>query len=118
MAKRRTPARATPADTAFRAGLTLLEAHPLFGRLLPRVELMRAAHLPYPQDGWAWVSARGNIYAHPTRLAAPEEWLFVLAHCLLHLGFGHFQPPTLRPPPRYAPGTWRAIVSAPTFSTR
>ena len=93
MAKRRTPARATPADTAFRAGLTLLEAHPLFGRLLPRVELMRAAHLPYPQDGWAWVSARGNIYAHPTRLAAPEEWLFVLAHCLLHLGFGHFQPP-------------------------
>jgi hypothetical protein len=93
MAKRRTPARATPADTAFRAGLTLLEAHPLFGRLLPRVVLMRAAHLPYPQDGWAWVSARGNIYAHPTRLAAPEEWLFVLAHCLLHLGFGHLQPP-------------------------
>jgi predicted metal-dependent peptidase len=25
-------------------------------------------------------------------MADPEEWLYVLAHCLLHLGFGHFQP--------------------------
>jgi predicted metal-dependent peptidase len=28
---------------------------------------------------------------HPARLGEPEEWLYVLAHCLLHLGFGHFQ---------------------------
>jgi len=28
---------------------------------------------------------------HPKRVAEPEEWLYVLAHCLLHLGFGHFQ---------------------------
>ena len=97
MAERRTPARATPADTAFRAGLTSW-ATPCSGACASG-GVMRAAHLPYPQDGWAWVSARGNIYAHPTRLAAPEEWLFVLAHCLLHLSFGHFQPPAPRPPP-------------------
>ena len=90
MAKRRMLDRETPADTYFRAGLRLLETHPLLGRLGVRV--CRAAHLPYPRDGWASVSATGNIYVHPMRLAAPEEWLFVLAHCGLHLCFGHFQP--------------------------
>ena len=44
-----------------------------------------------PKDGWAVVTLNGAIHVHPTRRGAPEEWLYVLAHCLLHLGFGHFQ---------------------------
>jgi predicted metal-dependent peptidase len=31
----------------------------------------------------------GSIHVHPTRLADPDEWAYVLAHCLLHLGFDH-----------------------------
>lgn len=44
-----------------------------------------------PADGWAIVTSSGTIHVHPTRRAEPDEWLYVLAHCLLHLGFGHFQ---------------------------
>jgi predicted metal-dependent peptidase len=44
-----------------------------------------------PGDGWALVTSTGRVHAHPDRLAAPDEWVHVLAHCLLHLGFGHFQ---------------------------
>ena len=45
----------------------------------------------YPKDGWAYVTNRGEIFVHPTRLSTPEEWSYILAHCLLHLGLGHFQ---------------------------
>jgi predicted metal-dependent peptidase len=36
------------------------------------------------------VSRTGEILVHPTVRAAPEEWRYILAHCLLHLGFDHF----------------------------
>ena len=29
------------------------------------------------------------IHVNPGRRAEPAEWAWVLAHCLLHLGFGH-----------------------------
>ena len=31
----------------------------------------------------------GTLVAHPTRVGSVEEWTYVLAHGLLHLGFGH-----------------------------
>jgi predicted metal-dependent peptidase len=31
------------------------------------------------------------IHAHPTRRAEPDEWIYVLAHCLLHLALAHFR---------------------------
>jgi len=48
-------------------------------------------HSRCPRSGWAVVAEDGQIHAHPTRRAEPEEWAWVLAHGLLHLGFGHFQ---------------------------
>ncbi|GCE20093.1 hypothetical protein [Dictyobacter kobayashii] len=45
-----------------------------------------------PRDGWAVVSNTGSIYVHPTRLADPQEWAYVFAHCTLHLTFEHFRP--------------------------
>jgi len=44
-----------------------------------------------PPLGWAVVTASGAVHVHPTRRADPDEWLWVLAHCLLHLGMGHFE---------------------------
>ena len=75
----------------YHAGYDLAASHPLFGPLVMRAQVVRSASAHYPREGWAKVSPDGEIYVHPERLAEPEEWLYVLAHCLLHLGFGHFQ---------------------------
>lgn len=44
-----------------------------------------------PRHGWAQVTGHGYIYTHQQRLLEPEEWTYIIAHQLLHLGFGHFQ---------------------------
>ena len=77
------------ATEQFQAGLGLLGQQPLFGPLLARATVVRRAGGCCPADGWAVVTTNGAIHAHPTRRGAPAEWLYVLAHCLLHLGFGH-----------------------------
>jgi hypothetical protein len=81
-----------PAERNFRLAIALLRDHPLFAPLIMRAWIGREAHSPCPPDGWAVVVSNGNIYGHPTRRGEPEEWVYVLAHCLLHLGFEHFQP--------------------------
>jgi len=81
----------SPALDNFHKGYTLAQEHPLFGPLLLRASVSRSEQGPYPREGWATVDSNGTIHVHPKRVAEPEEWLYVLAHCLLHLGFGHFQ---------------------------
>lgn len=82
-----------PAIQAYLAAVSSLHQHPLFLPLLARAHLARynEEHNPCPRDGWAVVTQRGTIYIHPKRRASPEEWVWVIAHALLHLGFGHFQ---------------------------
>lgn len=88
--KRQAQERITPADAQFEAGCSLFRQHPLFGHLDARFE--RGTQYPYPHGGWASVASSGTVYVHPTRLAAPEEWLFLLAHGVLHLCFDQFEP--------------------------
>jgi predicted metal-dependent peptidase len=90
------PGKQDPATEAFYAGLKFIQQHPIFGRMfdgdwqtLARVHRDEAT--PFPEHGWAVVSSSGKIYAHPKRRGTPEEWSYVLAHCLLHLGLGHIQ---------------------------
>jgi predicted metal-dependent peptidase len=80
-----------PATLAFEQGVSSLKAELLFVPLLYRSSIIRSGKNRYPDKGWAVVTSNGEIYVHPTRRAAPEEWVYVLAHCLLHLGFGHFK---------------------------
>ncbi len=75
----------------FNKGYGMAREHPLFGPLLARATVVRNEDGPYPREGWARVAADGTIHVNPKRGGEPEEWLYVLAHCLLHLGFGHFQ---------------------------
>jgi predicted metal-dependent peptidase len=81
----------SPAREKFQQGLEWTAAHPLFGTLLHRAKVVRSEDAPYPREGWARVATNGTIYVHPHRMAEPEVWLYCLAHCLLHLGFGHFE---------------------------
>jgi predicted metal-dependent peptidase len=88
--KQRAPAPSRAVEN-FHQGYGLAQEHPLFGPLVQRATVSRSEEGLYPREGWARVEANGTIHVHPTRVAEPEEWLYVLAHCLLHLGFGHFQ---------------------------
>ncbi|TCC06462.1 hypothetical protein E0H45_29730 [Kribbella soli] len=42
-----------------------------------------------PADGWATIDSNGQIRTHRTRRATPEQWSWVFAHLLIHLGLGH-----------------------------
>ena len=80
------------ADENFQTGLQLIHQSPIFEPLIHHASVVREQRNQVPHNGWAVVSKAGTIYTHPTKLAAPEEWCYILAHCLLHLGLGHFQP--------------------------
>ncbi|MEU1539350.1 hypothetical protein ABZ461_14710 [Actinacidiphila glaucinigra] len=87
---RSTP-RKDPAAEEFAAGVGLLRRNAalaalsaLDGRLCRSEECEE-----HPRGGWAAVTSNGVVHVDPLRRAQPEEWAWALAHCLLHLGFGH-----------------------------
>jgi predicted metal-dependent peptidase len=89
---RRPAARTDPATENRRRGLLLIRRHPLFARLAQRAlwyDGKDDGPPGCPPDGWAVVTSRGHVHLHRTRRGEPEEWAWVAAHCLLHLGFGH-----------------------------
>lgn len=75
----------------FDAAYGLLRAHPMFQPLLLRAYVNRYEGNRCPPDGWVVASSDGTLYVHATRRAEPEEWVYALAHALLHLGMGHFR---------------------------
>lgn len=91
MARKGAPGQPDPATEAFQKGLAMVEQHPLFGRLVHRGRVSRFEDGRVPAQGWATVSAHGAICAHPKRRGTPDEWAYVLAHCALHVGLGHFR---------------------------
>ncbi|MFO0899344.1 MAG: hypothetical protein U0836_18115 [Pirellulales bacterium] len=83
--------RRDPAAESFQAGLDLVAAHPLFGPLLDTVYVCRQPGNLCPPQGLAVVTASGSIHIHPQLRAPAEQWAYVLAHCLLHLGLEHVE---------------------------
>ena len=75
----------------FELGRQLLGQSPLFAPLLMHAEIIRAHNGIVPSGGWASVRSDGTIHVHPARRAEPEEWQWILGHCLLHLAFDHFR---------------------------
>lgn len=77
-----------PAAEAFAAGVALVRRNPALAAL--DAEMCRDTKCEHaPTDGLARVTSNGVIHVHPTRRAEPEAWAWALAHCLIHLGFGH-----------------------------
>jgi predicted metal-dependent peptidase len=82
-----------PATLAFHLGVRALDGHPLFAPLVSRVYIRRLkGDTAVPRGGWAVVTSSGVVHCHPTRRASAEEWMYAIAHCLLHLGMGHVAP--------------------------
>ncbi|MDR3295138.1 MAG: hypothetical protein LBT26_04810 [Clostridiales Family XIII bacterium] len=75
----------------FNQGCSMLYDFHMFGALAHGASIYRMEKTPFPANGWAAVCRNGDIFCHPKRRAEPEEWGWVLAHCLLHLGMGHFR---------------------------
>ena len=74
-------------------GLALIRWHPLFASLAASAVWRDGqdgqAEVQCPPGGWAVVTSLGHVYLHRRRRGEPEEWAWVAAHCLLHLGFDH-----------------------------
>lgn len=83
--------KANKADENFQYGFELAYEHPLFRELLRYTSLVRSKGSRCPHSGYAVVTQDGALHIHPTRVALPKEWAYVIAHCVLHLGFNHFQ---------------------------
>ena len=90
MARKRRDAAIDPARAAYEAGQAMVWYHPLFGPLATRARLYRRDPSPVRDDGWAMVAVDGDVELHPRRRQSPEEWAYVIAAALLHLGFDHF----------------------------
>ncbi|MGW2251903.1 vWA domain-containing protein [Kitasatospora sp. NPDC001660] len=77
-----------PGAEVFAEGVRILRRNPAFAAL--DADFCRREDCPVaPETGWAAVDSDGTVHVNHRRRAEPEEWAWVLAHCLLHLGFGH-----------------------------
>lgn len=72
-------------------GYNIINHHPMFAPLLHHIHYVRTEGNLCPEKGWAVITRNGYLHVHPTRRGEPLEWAYVIAHCLLHLGLGHFQ---------------------------
>ncbi|MEU4761748.1 hypothetical protein AB0H12_00750 [Actinosynnema sp. NPDC023794] len=75
-------ARVDPGAQAFADAWQLIRRHPLFEPMAIRANVVRDGDRP-----WATIGTTGRLHAHRTRIADRDEWVWVFAHCLLHLGF-------------------------------
>lgn len=89
--KRKAEQKADPATLAFQEGYAMAANHPVCHALLQRIRVIRGGQSLCSRDGWALVTQSGLIHVHPTRRGEPAEWAYVIAHCALHLGFGHLE---------------------------
>lgn len=80
-----------PADKNYLEACKIIGNHPMFAPLESMVSIARSESDSYPNNGYAIVSEGGYIHVHPKRYAEVNEWVYILAHCLLHLGFEHFK---------------------------
>lgn len=93
--------RISPNEQQLLDGIALTKAHPIFGqlristRIVPRTQLGR--NVP------AKVSSSGCIYLNKDCSHSPKAWAYFIAHCMLHLCFGHFDAERM-------PGYWQQIT--------
>ena len=82
--------RPDPNREAFQTAVKLLEKAPGIGRPAGQAWIYWEDKRPFPREGWAIVNPDGEVYANAKKRGTPQEWLYILAHCVLHLALGHF----------------------------
>ncbi|RFU85802.1 hypothetical protein DY218_15475 [Streptomyces triticagri] len=85
---RRAAQRPDPAAEAFLEGLAKLRRNPALAAVGAHFCRDKDCKLA-PAHGLARVDSDGTVHVHRTRRVEPSEWAWALAHCVIHLGFGH-----------------------------
>ncbi|WP_220447378.1 vWA domain-containing protein [Nonomuraea deserti] len=93
----RRKAKVDPWRAQVQQGWHTVTRHPLFGVFTGSALLLPADDGELSNDTWAYVTHDGDVHFHPRRRAPAEEWSWVFAHLLLHLGFGHADPRSCAP---------------------
>lgn len=104
----------SPAEENLKRGLYLVKTSPLFGGLegdiIPQNKERLGAKTP------AIVDSAGYIYVNQDVFLSAGQWLYVIAHCLLHLAFGHFDAANMPSYEKQLPdGTAKRTVSFQPF---
>ncbi|GAA1077371.1 DUF2201 family putative metallopeptidase [Nocardiopsis composta] len=79
--------RPDPAREAFLQGAAAAAAHPVLSAIEVRYCAEDCTHVE--PGGMAVVDSGGTVHVDASRRAEPAEWTWAVAHCVLHLGFGH-----------------------------
>ncbi len=92
MPKKKKPPKINIAARNYQAGVKIIREHPMFDPLMQYVREIRSEGNLCPREGWAVITQNGYLHVNPVRRGEPEEWVYVIAHGLMHLGLGHFDP--------------------------
>lgn len=91
-------------DVDLESGFNQVKGHPIMGNLLGEI-YPRMSHLN-GSEAIACVTRSGDIYVNTGSGLSANEWAYALAHCLLHLAFGHFDKEKIPVDLPYVPGIW------------
>lgn len=69
-------------------GIGIIGANPLFSRMGGCLHKRNTRYMG--KESAAVVTKSGQIYVNADYLLTPGQWAYVIAHCQLHLAFGHF----------------------------
>lgn len=69
-------------------GIAICAAHPLFGRMGGYTRIRDNQMLG--KNNAAMVTRHGEILVNQDMSLPPKQWAYIIAHCKLHLAFGHF----------------------------
>lgn len=70
------------------AGVQIITTHPLFGDLYGKIYYCSKNELG--KDTPAIVRSDASILLNKDLYLSPKQWAYAIAHCMLHLAFGHF----------------------------
>lgn len=70
------------------SGIALHKSNPLFSRLGGYLRIQSKAYMGKETAGF--VRSNGDIFLNQDYPLSPSQWAYAIAHCQLHLAFGHF----------------------------
>ena len=100
MAKKKEESKITKNEQQLLDGIGIIDQHPLFGRLYMHKSIVSKSRMG--RNVPAQVSSSGTVYLNKDCDKTPKEWAYMIAHCMLHLAFGHFDAERM-------PGYWQQI---------